>query len=569
MDAKKASGIELIHDSGLLDPRVFSPVDKHSHSNANIPLEQLYLEDRNNWPSRTSALFDGGYYLSQNADVRNAGVNPMLHYIKKGYFEGRSPSPLVDINFILQQIATADRSLRERDMAVASRKILSNYGGIRELLIETGCDPSVFFSNSFYREANLGLVSESDLIPIEDYFRRRGRAPGPNCFLECTPLASFNFYMKRHPDLVAASVVPLRHLLLYGLQEGRRFNMVDTVSAEFLNNSATLFADDSMKMLAGILRSSDGQMHLPGPFWPTPYANRSIPALSHVAREGRRSAFVGVVLYKNTEDEIRRLQQSIENEIEIGTAGGYGIQYKYMANDGDVERYRALLGARVVASPNSENIGFGKAHNLLMQECFESERLYIGANPDGYFVPGCIRALVDFNDFFDGHGLIEAAALPIDHPKWHDPLTFDSQWVSGACFGLSKWIWEKTKGFDEKIHLYCEDVDLSWRVRLLGGKLKVCPTARFMHDVTPRFSNEESDSVSIERRKSMLKGAYYLARKWGATERAEILLTRLSQNLEPFEVEELTEPDVELDGAVVGNIADFRHDRFAPSRFWK
>ncbi len=35
-------------------------------------------------------LFDGGWYLANNADVAKAGANPLLHYLKNGRMEGRS-----------------------------------------------------------------------------------------------------------------------------------------------------------------------------------------------------------------------------------------------------------------------------------------------------------------------------------------------------------------------------------------------------------------------------------------------------------------------------------------------
>ena len=39
-----------------------------------------------------SPLFDSGWYLAQNPDVRGAGINPLVHYLKHGAAEGRSPS---------------------------------------------------------------------------------------------------------------------------------------------------------------------------------------------------------------------------------------------------------------------------------------------------------------------------------------------------------------------------------------------------------------------------------------------------------------------------------------------
>ena len=41
-----------------------------------------------------SDLFDSKYYLKENPDVAKAKVNPILHYLKFGWKEGRNPSPL-------------------------------------------------------------------------------------------------------------------------------------------------------------------------------------------------------------------------------------------------------------------------------------------------------------------------------------------------------------------------------------------------------------------------------------------------------------------------------------------
>lgn len=42
---------------------------------------------------RASGLFDGAWYLSNNPDVAQAKVDPLLHYLRAGGFEGRDPSP--------------------------------------------------------------------------------------------------------------------------------------------------------------------------------------------------------------------------------------------------------------------------------------------------------------------------------------------------------------------------------------------------------------------------------------------------------------------------------------------
>jgi GT2 family glycosyltransferase/glycosyltransferase involved in cell wall biosynthesis len=41
-------------------------------------------------------LFDTGFYLERNPDVREAGVDPLAHYLRHGWAEGRNPNPWFD-----------------------------------------------------------------------------------------------------------------------------------------------------------------------------------------------------------------------------------------------------------------------------------------------------------------------------------------------------------------------------------------------------------------------------------------------------------------------------------------
>jgi hypothetical protein len=41
-------------------------------------------------------MFDGEYYLANNPDVSEAGMNPLVHYVLLGGSEGRDPHPLFD-----------------------------------------------------------------------------------------------------------------------------------------------------------------------------------------------------------------------------------------------------------------------------------------------------------------------------------------------------------------------------------------------------------------------------------------------------------------------------------------
>ena len=67
-----------------------------------IPLEfYKYIRDYN--LLKKSNLFDSEYYLSQNEDVKKAKMNPIKHYLKFGWKEGRNPSSKFNTNDYLNK----------------------------------------------------------------------------------------------------------------------------------------------------------------------------------------------------------------------------------------------------------------------------------------------------------------------------------------------------------------------------------------------------------------------------------------------------------------------------------
>jgi GT2 family glycosyltransferase len=54
--------------------------------------------------------------------------------------------------------------------------------------------------------------------------------------------------------------------------------------------------------------------------------------------------------------------------------------------------------------------------------------------------------------------------------------------LSGACLAMPLARWRRTGGFAESFFMYCEDVDLSLRLRLCGAKMAVIPQATVAHD---------------------------------------------------------------------------------------
>ncbi|MFE6509842.1 glycosyltransferase [Nocardioides sp. NPDC057767] len=54
-------------------------------------------------------------------------------------------------------------------------------------------------------------------------------------------------------------------------------------------------------------------------------------------------------------------------------------------------------------------------------------------------------------------------------------------WITGACFAVTRELWERLTGFDERYFLYWEDVDLCARVRTFGGQVAIVDGATATH----------------------------------------------------------------------------------------
>lgn len=72
-------------------------------------------------------------------------------------------------------------------------------------------------------------------------------------------------------------------------------------------------------------------------------------------------------------------------------------------------------------------------------------------------------------------GSFLSRSYPIESP----PLPID--WVCGACLLIERQLFETLKGFDERIFLYSEDVDLCLRARRLGAHVLYVPGVRVRH----------------------------------------------------------------------------------------
>jgi N-acetylglucosaminyl-diphospho-decaprenol L-rhamnosyltransferase len=170
--------------------------------------------------------------------------------------------------------------------------------------------------------------------------------------------------------------------------------------------------------------------------------------------------------------------------------------------DGTAEAVREMdIGATVIES--GENLGFAAGCNRGAGRA--SGELLVFLNPDASpaegFREGIERPLAEGRGWAAWQGLVTAAGGRIvntrggvlhftgiawaggaGEPVTEGPALLEPAFVSGACLAIPRSEFERTGGFPEEFFLYHEDVDLSLRLCLRGGRLGVEARARVDHD---------------------------------------------------------------------------------------
>lgn len=219
---------------------------------------------------------------------------------------------------------------------------------------------------------------------------------------------------------------------------------------------------------------------------------------------GDRRIAMGIVTHQNNERQLAKgIAAARLAAARSKLTGSYLIFV--MHNGGPIP---VPMGEDIVVLPNEVNLGFGAAHNTMMQEAFHSGfDAYLTLNPDGALHPDAMDHLIAAAYSSSADALVEALQFPCEHPKVYDEYTRETSWVSGACLLITRRVHQLTNGFDQGFFMYCEDVDLSWRARASGIRLKTCPQAWFLHET----SNREMSASTLS---MILHSTCRLAQKW-------------------------------------------------------
>ena len=194
------------------------------------------------------------------------------------------------------------------------------------------------------------------------------------------------------------------------------------------------------------------------------------------------------------------------------------------STDGTLELLANLFpNTHVIA--NQKNVGFAAANNQGMAAAAASlPRFYFLLNPDTVVRPGAMREMVQVLDSCpktgmvgprlvyrddvgeDGPGVIQLLFELWPLPRRLYDTRFNGRYSRrafrpdgppfavdhplGAAMMVRRDVAEKTGGFDESFHMYCEEIDWSWRIRNAGWAIYSVPSAEIVH-----YSGESTKQV--------------------------------------------------------------------------
>ncbi|MEJ1239077.1 glycosyltransferase family 2 protein [Chryseolinea sp. T2] len=246
---------------------------------------------------------------------------------------------------------------------------------------------------------------------------------------------------------------------------------------------------------------------------------------------------ISIVVFKNNPDHVRQaIESALDNTINLKI---------FLVDNSPTDSLRALASSpKVEYLFNGANLGFGKAHNLVMQKAVDTSKYHLVLNPDVYFGKGTLDKLFHFMEanpdvghvmpqilYPDGRiqHLCKLLPSPIDlvfrrffpwmpgaasrneiyelRPTGYNKI-MNIPFLSGCFMFLRCSVLKEVGFFEEKIFMYVEDVDLSRRIHL-RKKTIFYPEAQINHYY------HKGSYKNLKLMFFAIHGAFIYFNKWG------------------------------------------------------
>jgi GT2 family glycosyltransferase len=521
---------------------------------------RLYLSLPVSSRPQISYLFDSEYYLEEHPDVREAGADPFIHFVRHGCKERRSPHPLINIAYMTK----IDAFLLPE---------LPSTRDLYDVLHYDVADPSPYFMIAYYREQLTSRSIDTNGF-LEDFLKSglvRGMMPNP-CFdplwyyrqLEGahdvwsglrhfvtrgdreayapSPDFSAKRYRERYPDVAASGTPPLYHYLTIGRAEGRSYISEQSAAAQVSADLITRF-----DATVAVIDEAESTM--------TYETCRERISRSRQNQKDRVSVLpLNIVrfakplgqIYKLTLPQFDNPRVSIlipvYNELPYTVDcissildSSPDVSYEVViaddaSTDAVVQDLRRIPNIKYLRQ--ASNAGFLRNCNSAFHSC--KGRYILLLNNDTQLLPGALDALVevlesDCNVAAVGpkmlypNGRLQEAGCSVDRDGVSTMVGLFANPGEAAynytrdvhyCSGAGLLVRRSELGdelFDETfIPAYCEDTDLCLRLLSNGRRVVYCPKAEIVHHLSVS-TNKQSASRRLQ---LVVRNQQKLARKW-------------------------------------------------------
>ena len=191
------------------------------------------------------------------------------------------------------------------------------------------------------------------------------------------------------------------------------------------------------------------------------------------------------------------------------------------SHDGSADRienaFAADIGGRLKLIRSSENLGFGRANNMMAQQA--QANLILLLNPDTIVMPNALQNLLEFSyrvphaqiwggRTLNGDGILDPNSVwgkmtlwslfcyslgfqklfprssifnPESYGGWCRDTECAVDVVAGCYLLISTELWRLLGGFDERFFMYAEEDDLCMRASVFGARPRFTPTSEIIH----------------------------------------------------------------------------------------
>ncbi len=526
-------------------------------SRADIGAVARYLARPPHQRPDVALFFDAAFYLATNADVAEAGLDPLLHFLEYGIAEQRSPHPLIDLPYIL---AVDPQGLGHPP----------SIGALVDLLAYDLAAPSPYFDPAEYRERVGGEAPATGMLR---HYLVAGIAAGllPNRLLDpawyaaayedvpadaygalrhfivfgdidgrrASPRFDGGLYRNRYQDIAADGVAPLRHYLLHGRSEGRQLpqeTMALPASPLDINpgeplpvtaGSIALYTRMVARLATARQRLKEAVVEVPPGICTAESAAAGLAGLSFAAEPAPVISILIPVF-----NEIAITAECLAAIVAHAPAEPFEV---VIADDASTDAEASLLAAvpGLVVVRQERNLGFLRNCNAAFRAC--RGRYVLLLNNDAQVLAGTIDRLASALDadptigaagpkilYMNGRvqeagchlkpngesGMVGLFGDPNEGGYCYDR---DVPYCSGACLMVRRDL-IGDELFDETyLPAYCEDADLC--LRLIAGGYRV----RYVHEAAAvHHLSVSTTKHSVTRKlRQVVRNQHKLVERWG------------------------------------------------------